>query len=165
MPAATGSALVETARPAVLVINGFALRIEAVTRPCLRTRRTCQVLLVRSGLTGVSSPRAPRVTNERRRLNFPLIRFCRHSSLGCPHVRSRHHDRDAPPVTTPAALRSRVLTWIEWQHEVVAILRRDFQEALDQISLEDVDWAAWLRLYLEGRTPVAAVDRALERDL
>lgn len=56
-------------------------------------------------------------------------------------------------------------SWAEWQRDVVAILRRDFAEALDQISLEDVDWAAWLRFYLEGRTASAAVERALERDL
>jgi len=56
-------------------------------------------------------------------------------------------------------------TWAEWQHDVLAILQREFREALDQISLEDVDWPAWLRFYLEGRTASAAVDRALERDL
>lgn len=62
-------------------------------------------------------------------------------------------------------LRACGQTWVEWQGAVVAILRRDFSEALDQISLEDVDWPAWWRFYLEGRTPSAAVDRALERDL
>jgi hypothetical protein len=61
--------------------------------------------------------------------------------------------------------RSLAQSWSDWQRDVLAILRRDFREALDQISLEDVDWPAWLRFYLEGRTPSAAVDRALERDL
>ena len=61
--------------------------------------------------------------------------------------------------------RSLAQSWSDWQRDVLAILRRDFREALDQISLDDVDWAAWLRFYLEGRTPSAAVDRALERDL
>jgi hypothetical protein len=61
--------------------------------------------------------------------------------------------------------RSRAQTWAEWQREVLAILRRDLREALDQISLEDVDWPAWFHFYLEGRTASAAVDRALERDL
>ena len=65
-----------------------------------------------------------------------------------------------PPDSCPLAQG-----WAEWQRDVLAILRRDFREALDQISLEDVDWPAWLRFYLEGRTPGAAVDRALERDL
>jgi hypothetical protein len=37
--------------------------------------------------------------------------------------------------------------WVEWQRDVVAILRRDFREALDHISLDEVDWAAWLRFY------------------
>lgn len=66
---------------------------------------------------------------------------------------------------TPADFRSGAQTWAEWQRGVVAILRHDFREALNQISLEDVDWGAWCRFYLEGRTPSAAVDRALERDL
>ena len=67
--------------------------------------------------------------------------------------------------TAPATLRSLSQSWAEWQRDVIAILRRDFREALDQVTLEDVDWAAWLRFYLEGRTASAAVDRALERDL
>jgi hypothetical protein len=62
-------------------------------------------------------------------------------------------------------VRSARQTWVEWQRDVVAILRRDFREALDHISLEDVDWPAWVRFYLEGRSASAAVDRALERDL
>jgi hypothetical protein len=65
----------------------------------------------------------------------------------------------------PSGLLSLTQTWAEWQRDVVAILRRDLREALDGISLEDVDWPAWLRFYLEGRSPSAAVDRALERDL
>ena len=69
------------------------------------------------------------------------------------------------PAAMPSALHSLTQTWAEWQRDVVAILRRDFREALDHICLKDVDWPAWLRFYLEGRSPSAAVDRALERDL
>jgi len=65
----------------------------------------------------------------------------------------------------PSGLRSITQTWTEWQRDVVAILQHDFREALHYISLEDVDWAAWFRFYLEGRSASAAVDRALERDL
>lgn len=65
----------------------------------------------------------------------------------------------------PSGLRSLTQTWAELQRDVVAILQRDFREALDHISLEDVDWPAWVRFYLEGRSASAAVDRALERDL
>jgi hypothetical protein len=71
----------------------------------------------------------------------------------------------APTAVTPTGLRSLRQTWAEWQREVVAILQRDFREILDHISVEDIDWPAWLNLYLEGRTPSAAVARALERDL
>jgi len=70
-----------------------------------------------------------------------------------------------PATTASSNLRSLAQSWAEWKRDVVTILRRDFREALDQISLDDVDWAAWLRFYLEGRTASAAVDRALERDL
>lgn len=69
----------------------------------------------------------------------------------------------ASTAVMPSALRSLTQTWAEWQRDVVAILQRDFREALDHISLEDVDWPAWLGFYLEGRTASAAVDRALER--
>lgn len=72
------------------------------------------------------------------------------------------HMHAATPV---AGARPLTQTWAEWQRDVLTILRRDFREALDRISLDDVDWPAWLRFYLEGRTASAAVDRALERDL
>lgn len=70
-----------------------------------------------------------------------------------------------PRVPTSPELRALVQGWAEWQRDVLAILRSDFRDVLDQISLEDVDWQAWLCFYLEGRTASAAVDRALERDL
>jgi hypothetical protein len=55
-------------------------------------------------------------------------------------------------------------TWMKWQAEVVAMLRAELEE-LVQVSLDDVDWVAWYGFYLEGRSPRAAVNRALERDL
>jgi len=72
------------------------------------------------------------------------------------------HMHAATPVAGP---RPPTQTWAEWQRDVLTILRRDFREAMDRISLDDVDWPAWLRFYLEGRTASGAVDRALERDL
>lgn len=56
-------------------------------------------------------------------------------------------------------------TWAQWQIEVVALLQGDFEEFLHGISLDDVDWPSWRDFYIEGRSPRAAVDRALERDL
>ena len=56
-------------------------------------------------------------------------------------------------------------TWTQWQNEVVALLQGDFEELLQQISLDDVDWPSWRKFFIEGRSPRAAVDRALERDL
>ena len=58
-----------------------------------------------------------------------------------------------------------VLGWLQWQLGVVAVLRADFVGILQEITLDDVDWDAWRNFYIEGRTPRASVDRALERDL
>ncbi len=55
--------------------------------------------------------------------------------------------------------------WVQWQTEVVATLGAELAEILQQISLDDIDWPAWRTFYLEGRSPRAAVNRALERDL
>ncbi len=56
-------------------------------------------------------------------------------------------------------------SWTQWQREVLTLLRQDFQEVLRHISLDDIDWPSWRNFYLQGRTPRAAIDRALERDL
>lgn len=58
-----------------------------------------------------------------------------------------------------------VLGWVQWQLAVLAVLRADSIGVLQKIDLDDVDWDAWRSFYNEGRTPRAAVDRALERDL
>lgn len=56
-------------------------------------------------------------------------------------------------------------TWTQWQSEVVALLREDLEQLLRHISLDDVDWPSWRNFYLQGKSPRAAVNRALERDL
>jgi hypothetical protein len=56
-------------------------------------------------------------------------------------------------------------TWTQWQAEVVAMLGAEFEEIMHHVSIDDVDWPAWRNYFLEGRSPRAAVDRALERDL
>jgi hypothetical protein len=58
-----------------------------------------------------------------------------------------------------------MVSWMQWQSEVLAYLQSDFEEALNHLSLDDVDWDAWRRFFDEGRSPRAAIDRALERDL
>jgi hypothetical protein len=58
-----------------------------------------------------------------------------------------------------------MLSWDEWQHEVISLLNAGFEEILEQVSLADVDWSSWRRFFLEGRSPGAAISRALERDL
>lgn len=56
-------------------------------------------------------------------------------------------------------------SFAQWQDEVVAVLRSDFEDLLPRISLDDVDWSTWRDFYAQGRSPRAAVNRALERDL
>jgi hypothetical protein len=56
-------------------------------------------------------------------------------------------------------------TWVQWQAEVVKALSAELEELLQQVSMDDIDWPAWHPFYLEGRSPRAAVNRALERDL
>jgi hypothetical protein len=58
-----------------------------------------------------------------------------------------------------------VLSWNQWRQAVVGVLRAELADTLRHIGLDDVDWVAWRRFYEAGRTPQAAVDRALERDL
>ena len=58
-----------------------------------------------------------------------------------------------------------MLSWELWQEEVVALLRCDFGRELQQITADDVDWQSWRELYTQGRTPRAAIERALERDI
>ncbi len=57
-----------------------------------------------------------------------------------------------------------MLSWTQWQQAVLSQLRTDFSELLQQIGLDDVDWESWRPLYNDGRSPQAAVNRALERD-
>jgi hypothetical protein len=57
-------------------------------------------------------------------------------------------------------------TWEQWQSEIVTLLQKDFGgEALRDICLEDIDWPSWQRFYLQGKSPRAAIEQALERDL
>ena len=56
-------------------------------------------------------------------------------------------------------------SWTEWQQDVVSLLRDDFCEVLQEIGIDDVDWPSWRTFFVQGRSPRAAVDRAMERDL
>lgn len=56
-------------------------------------------------------------------------------------------------------------SWCQWRAGVVAVIRCDFRDVLDQVDDSDVDWDAWRPLFEEGRSPQAAVDRAFLRDL
>jgi hypothetical protein len=54
-------------------------------------------------------------------------------------------------------------SWLDWRQNVVAIIRTDFHDVLDDVGEDDVDWDAWRPLFDQGRTPEAAVDSAFLR--
>jgi len=56
-------------------------------------------------------------------------------------------------------------SWLDWRQAVVAVIRADLRDVLEEVTDNDVDWEAWRPLYEEGRSPRAAVDRAFVRDL
>jgi hypothetical protein len=60
---------------------------------------------------------------------------------------------------------ARVQPWTQWQNENLALLQSDFEEALHHISIDDVDWPSWQPFYFQRKSPGAAIERALERDL
>jgi hypothetical protein len=53
--------------------------------------------------------------------------------------------------------------WLDWQRGVVKELRAELGEHLGELDDHDIDWEAWLPLYLEGCTPKAAVEKAFVR--
>jgi len=53
--------------------------------------------------------------------------------------------------------------WLSWQCGVLAELRSELHEYVGHIEDRDVDWNAWLPLFLEGCSPRAAVDKAFVR--
>jgi hypothetical protein len=50
--------------------------------------------------------------------------------------------------------------WQTWRCEVVAEIRSEFREQLGSIEDHDIDWDAWMPLYLEGCSPQDAVGKA-----
>lgn len=55
--------------------------------------------------------------------------------------------------------------WQQWRAGVVAAIRLELREVLEDVKDADIDWDAWRPLYEEGRSPRAAVGRAFLRDL
>jgi hypothetical protein len=53
--------------------------------------------------------------------------------------------------------------WQNWRSGVVAEIRSAFREHFGAIEDQDIDWDAWLPLYLEGCSPRHAVDKAFVR--
>lgn len=53
--------------------------------------------------------------------------------------------------------------WQTWRREVVAEIRSGFREQFSAIEDQDIDWDAWMPLYLEGCSPQEAVAKAFGR--
>ena len=56
-----------------------------------------------------------------------------------------------------------VSAWLMWREQVVALIRADFAEVLQDVGEDDIDWDAWRPLYEQGRSPQSAVDAAFLR--
>ena len=54
--------------------------------------------------------------------------------------------------------------WMQWQHEVLELLRADESGVLQVIEIDEVDWDALRGFYAIGRSPRSAIDHALARD-
>jgi hypothetical protein len=54
--------------------------------------------------------------------------------------------------------------WQDWRRGVVAEIRNEFREQFSAIEDHEIDWDAWLPLFLEGCTPRLAVDKAFVRN-
>ena len=50
--------------------------------------------------------------------------------------------------------------WQDWRRGVVAEIRNKFHDHFSAIEDDEIDWNAWLPLYLEGCSPPLAVDKA-----
>ena len=76
----------------------------------------------------------------------------------------------APNGAAGAVLRSmtnspRDAAWCAWRQAVIAAIRIDYADVLDDVDEDDIDWEAWRPLYEDGLSPRAAVDHAFVRDL
>jgi hypothetical protein len=58
-----------------------------------------------------------------------------------------------------------MVSFEDWQEQVVSILRNEFFQELELITTDEVDWRSWRVFYDQGRSARAAVNRALERDI
>lgn len=86
---------------------------------------------------------------------------------GLPH--SHRVDAINPPVRSLLAGPDEVPDllvdrWSDWQQQVIAAIRLDLHDVLEDVGTDDVDWEAWRPLFDEGRSAENAVARAFLRD-
>lgn len=53
------------------------------------------------------------------------------------------------------------ITWMQWKHAVVELIRTDYYELFPHVQMDDIDWDAWRPMFEQGCTPGAAVSGAL----
>lgn len=56
-------------------------------------------------------------------------------------------------------------TWTQWRQGVVAAIRNDFPEVLQDVGENDIDWDAWRTYFDQGISPQNAVDHAFLRNV
>lgn len=56
--------------------------------------------------------------------------------------------------------RNRMNEWQTWRRDVVVEIRSEFREQFSSIEDHDIDWDAWMPLYLEGCSPREAVAKS-----
>jgi hypothetical protein len=54
-------------------------------------------------------------------------------------------------------------SWAHWREQIVAVIRTEFPEILQDIGQDDIDWDAWRPLFDRGLSALAAVDNAFLR--
>ncbi len=53
--------------------------------------------------------------------------------------------------------------WLQWQHDVLNVIQREFCSVLDRVEWDDIDWDAWRPLYDRGCSAEEAVRSAFGR--
>jgi hypothetical protein len=93
--------------------------------------------------------------------NYPLsiVHFSATFRVQAAELRSR---RSVSPLMRYVD-EKRTEEWLNWQSGVLAELRNELREHVGEIHARDVDWNAWLPLFLEGCSPRDAVDKAFVR--
>lgn len=51
--------------------------------------------------------------------------------------------------------------WVQWQLDIIGIIRREYCDLFPYIHQNEIDWDAWRPLYEQGCSPRIAVEQAI----